>query len=83
MQNRELTPAERGVSDEDEAREMGESGMPRGLVLAVARDMHAMEVYANMSEAERAAFLDRARQTPAGEPMQRLVRDMRRGEMNI
>ena len=83
MQNRELTPAERGVSDEDEAREMGEGGMPRGLVLAVARDMHAMEAYAKMSETQRAAFLDRARQTPAGEPMQRLVREMRRGDVNI
>ena len=83
MIQRELTPAERGVSDEEEAREMGGSGMPRGLMLAVARDMHAMEAYAKMSEAERAAFLDKARQTPAGEPMQRLVRDMQRGEMNL
>lgn len=80
MVERELTPAERGVSDAEEAREMR---MPRGLVLAVARDMHAMEAYAKMSEAERAAFLDRARQTPAGEPMQKLVRDMRYGEINL
>jgi hypothetical protein len=83
MADKELSPAARGVTDEDEAREMGESGMPRNLVLAVARDMHAMEVYAKMSETERAAFLNRARQTPAGEPMQRLVRDMRYGEMQI
>jgi hypothetical protein len=83
MADKELSPEARGVTDEDEAREMGESGMPRNLVLAVARDMHAMEVYAKMSEAERAAFLDRARQTPAGEPMQRLLRDMRYGEMQI
>ena len=83
MIQRELTSAERGVSDEEEAREMRGSGMPRGLMLAVARDMHAMETYAKMSEAERAAFLDKARQTPAGEPMQRLVRDMQRGEMNL
>ena len=83
MIQRELTSAERGVSDEEEAREMGGSGMPRGLMLAVARDMHAMETYAKMSEAERAAFLEKARQTPAGEPMQRLVRDMQRGGMNL
>jgi hypothetical protein len=83
MADKELSPAARDVTDEDEAREMGESGMPRNLVLAVARDMHAMEVYAKMSETERAAFLNRARQTPAGEPMQRLLRDMRYGEMQI
>jgi hypothetical protein len=83
MADKELSPGARGVTDEDEAREMGESGMPRNLVLAVARDMHAMEVYAKMSETERAAFLNRARQTPAGEPMQRLLRDMRYGEMQI
>ena len=29
MGQRELTPAQRGVTDEDEAREVGEMGMPR------------------------------------------------------
>ena len=83
MVERELTPTERGVTDEDEAREAQETGMPRDLMLAVARDMHAMEVYAKLSESERAAFLNRARQTPGGEPMQRLVRDMRYGDVQI
>ena len=83
MADRKLRPGERGMIDEDEAREQADAGMPRNLMLAVARDMHAMEVYAKMSEAERAAFLDRARQTPAGEPMQKLVRDMRYGDVQI
>ncbi len=83
MQIKELSAAERGAYDEDELREAPKEGMPRGLMLAVARDMHAMEVYAKMNERERAAFLDRARNTPDGEAMQRLVRDLRYGDMNI
>jgi hypothetical protein len=39
MADKELSPEARGVTDEDEAREMGESGMPRNLVLAVAREL--------------------------------------------
>ncbi|MBQ7338104.1 MAG: hypothetical protein IJW40_06585 [Clostridia bacterium] len=83
MADGELTAAQRGAYDEDEMRETPDAGMPRGLMLAVARDMHVMEVYAKMNERDRAAFLDRARNTPDGEPMQRLVRDLRYGEMNI
>ena len=79
---------ERPVYDEDELAgewmpPLEERGMPRNLMLAVARDMHAMEIYAKMSESERAAFLDRARDTPAGEPMQRLLREMRYGDKEI
>ena len=81
MINKELTASERGAYDEEEQREM--PGMPRDLVLAVARDMHAMEIYARLSEGERAAFLSLTRQTPGGEPMQKLVRDLRYGEINI
>ncbi len=84
MTNSELTAGQRGVFDTAEAREMRGAAdeqdmtMPRGLMLAVARDMHAMEAYARMSEGERAAFLDKARHTPDGEPMQRLVQDLQR-----
>ena len=79
MMNGELTAKERGVFDAAEARELQtatdaeEPTMSRGLRLAVARDMHAMEAYAKMSKEERAAFLDKARATPDGEPMQRLL----------
>jgi hypothetical protein len=83
MVDRELTASQKGVYDEDELRECAEEGMPRGLMLAVARDMHAMEAYAKMNERERTAFLDRARHTPDGESMRRLVRELRNGDLNI
>jgi hypothetical protein len=67
-----------GQSDEND-----DMAMPRGLMLAVARDMRSMETYAKMSDGERAAFLDKARHTPDGEPMQRLVREMRQGEITF
>ena len=83
MVERELTASQKGAYDEDELRERAEEGMPRGLVLAVARDMHAMEAYAKMNERERAVFLDRARHTPDGDSMRRLVRELRNGDINI
>jgi len=84
MTDGELATEMRGVTDADEAREIRmdaedmQPAMPRGLVLAVARNMHAMEAYAKMNAGERASFLEKARHTPDGEPMQRLLRDIQR-----
>jgi hypothetical protein len=77
----------RGITDPHElaeqVRQGADDGMPRDLILAVARDMHAMEYYARMSERERQAFLAQARNTPAGESMRRLLHDLRYGELHI
>lgn len=82
----------REISDPEELREATApaasceaeaDGMSRDLMLAVARDMHAMEVYAKMNETQRAIFLARARQTPAGEAMQKMVHDLQYGDLNL
>ena len=87
MTDTDIGMGERGITDPHELAEQTQQrtddGMPRDLMLAVARDMHAMEYYARMNERERQAFLARARNTPAGESMRRLLHDLRYGELHI
>jgi hypothetical protein len=67
--------------DQEEKREMRcpgreEMPLPRGFMVAVAQNMHAMETYAALTGEQRARLLHRAEQTPPGEPMRHLVRHM-------
>jgi hypothetical protein len=53
-----------------------EPPLPRGFMMAVAQNMHAMETYAALSKDARERLLYRASQTRPGEPMRRLVEHM-------
>ena len=69
------------ITDEEERRTVRCPGyedppLPRGLLMAVAQNMHAMETYASLSKEARERLLYAAGQTRPGEPMQHLVEHM-------
>ncbi|MBQ7318872.1 MAG: hypothetical protein IJW97_01645 [Clostridia bacterium] len=69
------------ITDEEEKRALRCPGyedppLPRGFMMAVAQNMHAMETYASLSKEARERLLHEASLTRPGEPMRRLVDHM-------
>ena len=50
--------------------------LPRGLLLALAQNMHAMEQFASLGEAGRARLIERAEAAHSSEELRSLVRNM-------
>ena len=50
--------------------------LPRGLLLALAQNMRAMEQYASLDESGRARLIERAAAAQSQKEMQALISDM-------